>query len=274
MSKVPLLFALCILPLFSDASDAMSANYSVSTMYTGSIGKSNITINLITSKTTVSGSYMHNKYKNKILLNGVIHSNSIELKEKTNNSTAVITLTPVKKGYTGKWCGKECVPIAIQTNNSFREGNLKKIMIDDSGANSYKINLTFSNKNESVIVTDAIDPPSLEFADINNDGFYDLVARTDHRPNNGSQTIYTSEENGFFEDKVLSKENGTFVYNPYGRTIIFNSKDDCCNNFNKVIYSFDNGQPLRIDQLSFDYAANKGKDAKGNSISKNKFEAY
>lgn len=274
MSKVPLLFTLCILPLFSDASDAMSANYSVSTMYTGSIGKSNITINLITSKTTVSGSYMYNKYKNKILLNGVIYSNSIELKEKTNNSTAVITLTPAKKGYTGKWCGKECVPIAIQTNNSFREGNLKNIMIDDSGANSYKINLTFNNKNESVIVTDAIDPPSLEFADINNDGFYDLVARTDHRPNNGSQTFYTSEKNGFFEDKVLSKENGTFVYNPYGRNIIFNSKDDCCNNFNKVIYTFDNGQPLRIDQLSFDYAANKGKDAKGNSISKNKFETY
>lgn len=274
MSKVPLLFTLCMLPLFSDASDATSANYSVSTMYTGSIGKSNITMNLIASETTVSGSYMYDKYENKILLNGVIHSNFIELKEKTNNSTAVITLTPAKKGYTGKWCGKECVPITIQTNNSFRDGNLKNIMIDDSGVNSYKINLTFSNKNENVIVTDAIDPPSLEFSDINNDGFYDLVARTDHRPNNGSQIIYISEENGFSEDEVLSKENGTFVYNPYSRNITFNSKDNCCNKFKKVVYSFGNGEALKVDQLSFDYTANKGKDAKGNSISKNKFETY
>ncbi|ELY2496067.1 FG-GAP repeat protein [Cronobacter muytjensii] len=82
----------------------------------------------------------------------------------------------------------------------------------------------FKNKNESIIVADAIDPPSLEFVDINGDGFYDLVVRKDYRPNNGSQTVYLSGDDGLTEDKNLSKENGTLVYNPYKNSLLLIQK--------------------------------------------------
>ncbi|HHG6073510.1 TPA: FG-GAP repeat protein [Salmonella enterica subsp. enterica serovar Vietnam] len=274
MGKVSLLLAVCVLPLFCSASDAVNAEYSIFSMYSGTIGKSNITMNLVTSGNRISGSYIYDKYKNKILLNGVVNSNSVELKEKTNNSTAAITLVHIGKGYTGKWCDKKCVPVTIQTNNTFKDGGLKYIKVDDSDAVLYKINLVFKNKNEEIIISDAIDPPSLEFVDINGDGFYDLVVRTDHRPNNGSQTVYISGNNGFIEDKDLSKENGTFVYNPYKKNIVFNLKDDCCNTFNKVIYYFYNGKAERVDNMFFDYSSNEGKDSKGGDISKDKFESY
>lgn len=107
MKNVSLLLTICALPLFCSASDVMSANYSVSSVYSGAIGKSNITMNLITSGETVSGSYMYDKYKNRILLNGVVNSNSIELKENTNSGTAAITLVHTDEGYTGNWCDKK-----------------------------------------------------------------------------------------------------------------------------------------------------------------------
>jgi len=274
MKKVSLLLTVCALPLFCSASDVMNTDYSVSSMYSGTIGKSNITMNLVTSGNTVSGSYIYDKYKNRILLSGVVNSNSIELKENTSNGTAAITLVHTDKGYTGKWCDKKCVPVIIQNNNSFKDGELKDIKSDDSDIGAYKINLVFNNKNESIIVTDAIDPPSLEFVDINGDGFYDLVVRTDHRPNNGSQTVYLSGDNGLTEDKNLSKENGTLVYNPYKKLIAFNSKDDCCNKFNKIIYFFDNGKAVNVDNIFFDYSSNEGKNSRGDNISKDKFESY
>lgn len=114
----------------------------------------------------------------------------------------------------------------------------------------------------------------MEFVDINGDGFYDLVVRTDHRPNNGSQTVYLSGDNGLTEDNKLSKENGTLVYNPYEKLITFNSKDDCCNKFNKIIYLFDNGKAVKVDQIFFDYSSNEGNNSRGDDISKDKFESY
>ncbi|MTH48631.1 FG-GAP repeat protein [Intestinirhabdus alba] len=274
MKKISLLLTVCALPLFCSASDVINAEYSVSSMYSGTIGKSNITMNLVTSKDTVSGSYIYDKYKNRILLNGVVNYNSLELKEKTSNNTAAITLVHTDMGYTGKWCDKECVSVTIQNNNSFKDGELKVIEVDGFDTSAYKINLTFKNKNESIVITDAIDPPTLEFVDINGDGFYDLIVRTDHRPNNGSQTIYLSGDNGLMEDKNLSKENGTLVYNPYKKLIIFNSKDDCCNKYNKIIYFFDNGKAVKVDNIYFDYSSNEGKNSSGDNISMNKFESY
>ncbi|HDK6718746.1 TPA: FG-GAP repeat protein [Klebsiella quasipneumoniae] len=231
-------------------------------------------MNLVISNGNVSGSYIYNKYRNKILLNGVKNSNIIKLKEKTNDGTAAITLFQANKGYTGQWCNKKCVPVTIQTNDSFKDGELKDVKVYDSDSGVYKVDMIFKNKNESVIVTDAIEPPSLVFVDINGDGFYDLIVRTDHRPNNGSQVIYLSGNNEFIKDGNLSKENGTIVYDPYKKNIVFNSKDDCCNNFRKVIYSFNNGKFIRVDDIFFDYSSNKGKDSKGGDISKDKFESY
>jgi len=265
---------MCTLPIFCNASGSWGAEYSISTLYTGTIGKSSVIMNLVDSKNIVSGSYMYNKYKNKILLNGVSNSNSIELQEKKNNSTATITLTRTNKGYIGKWCDKSCVPVTIQTNNLFRDGELKRVEIDGFDVGGYKIRMEFKNKNETVVISDAIDLPFLEFVDINGDGFYDLIVTTDHRSNNGSQVVYLSGDNGFLEDDALSKENGTIVYDSYKKEIIFNSKDDCCNNFNKVFYSFDNGRAVKGDSISFDYSSNKGKDSKGRNISKDEFESY
>lgn len=99
-------------------------------------------------------------------------------------------------------------------------------------------------KNIELTIPEAIDRPTLEFVDINNDGFYDLIVTTDHRPNNGSQTIYLSEDNGFLESNILSNENGTAVYDYFKKTIVFNTKDDCCSAFNKVIYSFEHGNVI------------------------------
>lgn len=263
-----------IFPLFCSASDAMTTEYSISSMYSGTIGSSNITMNLATSKNTVTGSYLYDKYKIKISLNGVMNSNSIELQEKTSNNTATITLFHIYEGYRGKWCDKKCVPVKIHSNNSFKDGELKSIKVDEFDTGSYKITLLFKNKNENIIVVDAIDPPSLEFVDINGDNFYDLVVRTDLRPNNGSQYIYLSGDNGFMRDFNLSKENGTFVFNPYKKEIVFYSKDDCCNRFKKVLYSFDNGKEVKVESISFDYSSNEGKDSKGNNISKYTFESY
>ncbi|HGB4179485.1 TPA: hypothetical protein ACIVGV_004681, partial [Salmonella enterica subsp. houtenae serovar Houten] len=58
------------------------------------------------------------------------------------------------------------------------------------------------------------------------------------------------------------------------KNIVFNSKEDCCDKFNKVIYSFNNGKATRVDNISFDYSSNEGKDYRGGNISKNKFESY
>lgn len=274
MKKISLLLVVYILPLFCSASNEVNIEYIISSLYSGRIGNDHITMNIIASRNTVSGSYIYNKYKSNILLSGVMDSNYIELKEKTNNSAANIVLLHTDKGYTGRWCNKKCVPVEIQTNNSFKNGVLKYVKVDSFDSGNYKIELAFKNKSKIITISDSIDPPSLEFVDINGDSFYDLVVRTDHRPNNGSQTIYISGDNEFTEDKVLSKENGTFVYEPYKNIIIFNSKDDCCDKFNKVIYSFNKDKAMMVDNISFDYSSNEGKDHSGGNISKNKFESY
>lgn len=266
MNKISLLLVVCILPLFCSASDEVNIEYIISSMYSGNIGRNNITMNIVSSRNAVSGSYIYNQYKSNILLSGVISFKSIELKEKTKDSTATISLFRTNKVYTGNWCNKKCVPVTIQTNNSFENGVLKDIKVDGSDSGTYKIKLIFNNKNEIITISDTIDPPSLEFVDINGDGFYDLIARTDHRPNNGSQTVYLSGNNKFTEDKILSKENGTFVYEPYKKNIVFNSKEDCCDKFNKVIYSFNNGKATRVDNISFDYSSNEGKDYRGGNM--------
>lgn len=62
MKKVSLLLAVCALPLLCSASDVVNTEYFVSSMYNGNIGKSNITMNLVTSRGTISGSYVYDKY--------------------------------------------------------------------------------------------------------------------------------------------------------------------------------------------------------------------
>lgn len=274
MKRMLLSFLACTLPIICNASDTVGAEHSISSVYTGVIGKSNVTMNLVNSKDIVSGSYVYDKYKNKILLNGTINSNSLELKEKINGSEVIMSLTRTDQGYTGKWCDIKCLPVTIQSNNSFRDGELYGVDVDDTDMGSYKIKIKFKHKNETVIVSDAIDLPSLEFVDINGDGFYDLIATTEHRPNNGSQTIYLSSDSGFIKDDALSKENGTLIYEPYKKEIIFNSKDDCCNNFHKVIYYINNGKIMKGDIISFDYSASKGENSKGERVSKEQFESH
>lgn len=274
MKRILLSLLVCVLPIYCNASEDMDAEYSISSLYTGTIGKSNVVMNIVNSNGVISGSYMYDKYKKKILLNGLTNSNALELKEKTNNGTATINLTRTDNGYTGTWCDKKCFPMAMQGGNTFRDGELNVVKIDSSDASSYKIIMGFKNKSKVVTVSDAIDLPSLEFVDINGDGFYDLIARTDHRASNGSQTIYLSSDVGFVENGPLSKENGTLVYDPYKKSIVFSSKDDCCNNFNKVVYFFENGKAVKGDSISFDYLSNKGKDFKGDNISKEEFESY
>lgn len=274
IKNISLLSSVCMLPLFCSASDTVISEYSISSMYTGTIGKNNVTMNLVMSNEMVSGSYVYDKYKKKIFLNGVSGFDYLELKERRNDSTAVMKLVQVDKGYTGEWCDKKCFPVMLKTHNSFRNGELKDIKVNGSELGSYQINLFFKSKNETITITDAIESPFFEFVDINGDGFYDLIAITDHRPNNGSQTVYISNDNAFVKDDILSKENGTLVYDPYKKNIIFNAKDDCCYKFNKVIYYFNNGKAVKVDSISFNYSSNKGKDSKGQNISKDKFESY
>lgn len=274
MKRILLSFIICTLPALCNASDTAGAKYSISSIYTGVIGKSNITMNLISSKGIISGSYIYDKYKKKILLNGVVSPHSIELKEETKSSSATITLTQTDKGYIGKWCDKKCVPVTMHTNNSFRDGELNGVEMDGSDTGTYKIILKFKSKNETIIVSDAIDIPSLEFVDVNGDGYYDLIVTTDHRPNNGSQTIYLSGDSGFSANDVLSKEDGTLVYEPYKKELFFNLKDDCCNSFSKIVYFFENGKVVKVDSISFDYSSNIGKNSKGENISKEQFESY
>lgn len=58
------------------------------------------------------------------------------------------------------------------------------------------------------------------------------------------------------------------------KNIIFNSKYDYCDKFNKIIHSFNNGKATRIDNIFFDYSSNEGNDYRGGNILKNKFEFY
>lgn len=82
MNKISLLLVVCILPLFCSASDEVNIEYITSSMYSGNIGRNNITMNIVSSRNAVSGSYIYNQYKSNILLSGVISFKSIELKER------------------------------------------------------------------------------------------------------------------------------------------------------------------------------------------------
>ncbi|MCE9994205.1 hypothetical protein LZ633_19705 [Enterobacter asburiae] len=274
MKRILIHILLCVIPVCVNASENKDDEYSISSLYTGLIGKSVVTMNLTKTGDVISGSYIYDKYNKKILIDGTVKSNLIELREKTKNGFALITLKQQDKGYTGTWCDDKCVSATIKTNNSFRDGDLNNIEIINSDIDTTFIKMNFAKKNIELTIPEAIDRPTLEFVDINNDGFYDLIVTTDHRPNNGSQTIYLSEDNGFLESNILSNENGTAVYDYFKKTIVFNTKDDCCSAFNKVIYSFEHGNVIGKKSISYNYSTKKGISSTGQDISKAEFESY
>lgn len=51
MNKISLLLVVCILPLFCSASDEVNIEYIISSMYSGNIGRNNITMNIVSSRT-------------------------------------------------------------------------------------------------------------------------------------------------------------------------------------------------------------------------------
>lgn len=274
MKRILIHILLCVIPVCVNASENKEGEYSISSLYTGFIGKSLVTMNLIKTGDLISGSYIYDKYNKKIFINGTVKSNLIEMREKTKNGFSLITLKQQDKGYIGTWCDDKCVAITIKTNNSFRDGGLNNIEIVDSDVDTTFIKMKFARKNVALTIPEAIDRPTLEFVDINDDGFYDLIVTTDHRPNNGSQSIYLSDDNGFIENNVLSNENGTAVYDYFKKTIVFNTKDDCCSAFNKVIYSFEHGNAIGNKTISYNYSIKKGLSSTGQDISKAEFESY
>ncbi|WP_086873452.1 hypothetical protein [Kosakonia pseudosacchari] len=110
----------------------MNSEYSISLVYSAGIGKNSYVINIFNSKIIVPGSYMYDKYEKKILLNGIANSHSLDLKQRTNNSVATMTLTKTDNGYTGEWCDKKCVQVIIQRKNSFRDGVVGDVEIYNS----------------------------------------------------------------------------------------------------------------------------------------------
>ena len=250
----------------------LNSVYTVSTVYQGNIGKSNVTMYLTISNGSVYGDYIYNKYKKIILLNGSAKEGVIDLKE--GNGMATMRLKTISNGYQGEWCDKKCVPVMLVTKNSFRYGGVEKVDISESGEGNYKVTLFFKERTEQINITDSIDEPSLEFTDLNGDGFYDLIVRTDHRVSNGSQVVYLSTSDMFKKNQQLTKENGSLVFNPFTRLAVYNSSDESTHEYKKVIYSLDGANVKRIDSLSYDFKSNKGFSYKQGDITKNSFESY
>lgn len=273
MKKI-LLLSVCVFSFFCNASEEVNAEYTITSLYNGTIGKSNITMSLTASSGTYSGVYIYNKFKKNILLNGMSSADSVVLNEKVGESTAVITLKPTVDGYKGQWCGKKCLPVTLLAHDSFKDGLLSGVKISDSENGGSELKLEFNGKIENISLPESIDTPTIDFMDVNGDGFYDVIARTDHRPNNGSQSVYISTNKGFVEQKVLSGVNGTLTYRPFTKNIVFDSKDDCCEKYSKTIYSFDNGKLVKINDVSFDYSSDKGHSENGSEVSKSMFESY
>lgn len=274
MKKIILLLSPCAFPFFCNASGEVNAEYSITSLYSGLIGNNSITMSLTASTKTVSGSYIYNKFQKEILLNGISSSNSIILNEKLGDGTAVINIKPKADGYKGQWCGKKCLPITLSSHDSFRYGPLNGVKISDSGNGSYELKIEFKNKLEKITLPESIDIPTIDFMDINGDGFYDIIARADHRPNNGSQDVYIFTGKDFVKNKILSNVNGTLTYKPFTKAIVFNSKDDCCERYSKIIYSYDNSQLVKIKSMSFDYSNSKGRSENSSDVPKATFESY
>ncbi|WP_395489244.1 XAC2610-related protein [Cedecea davisae] len=273
MKKI-LLLSVCVFPFFCNASEAVNAEYSVTSLYSGTIGKSNITMNLTTASGAISGVYIYNKFKKNIFLKGVSSADLVVLNEIVGNSTAVMTLKPTTDGYTGQWCNKQCLPVNLLKHDSFKDGQLNNVKLSDSESGGYELKIEIEGKVENISLSDAIDTPTVDFIDVNSDGFYDVIVRTDHRPNNGSQSVYISTDKGFVEQKELSGINGTLTYKPFAENIVFDSKDDCCERYSKIIYSFNNGKLVKVNDMSFDYSNQKGHGENGNEVSKEMFESF
>lgn len=256
------------------ASEMMPAEYNVSTLFNGAIGKSKITMYLTIAGNTVVGKYVYNKYGNVIFINGSKTENGFILSEKINKGSASVNLTKNKDGYTGIWCGDNCLPVNLQSNTIFRNGIVLGVNSKLTDNGGYSLEVISTTGKESVVGDNAIDEPVLEFADINNDGFYDLIVFTDHRPNNGSQDVYLSTEHGYVKDKYLSGENGSLAFNPFKYLIVFNTKDDCCNKYGKIIYELRKGEYIKANTLTYDYSKSVGNTTSGTGVSKDEFEKY
>lgn len=273
MKKI-LLLSVFVFPFFCNASEEVNAEYTVTSLYSGTIGKSNITMNLTDTSRAISGVYIYNKFKKNILLNGTASVDSVVLNEKVGSGTAVMTIKPTTDGYKGQWCGKKCFPVTLLKHDSFKDGQLNNLKISDYEHGGYELKITFEGKVENISLSDAVDTPTIDFIDVNDDGFYDLIVRTDHRPSNGSQSVYISTDKGFVEQKELSGVNGTLTYKPFTKNIVFDSKNDCCERYSKIIYSFSNGKFVKINDMSFDYTSEKGHSENGGEVSKTTFESY
>lgn len=274
MEKIILLLSFFLLSFFCNASGKVNAEYSITSLYSGKVGKSRITMNLTVSNETIFGSYIYNEFKKNILLNGAYSAKSIVLYEELGDSMALINLKPTADGYKGEWCGKMCIPVTLSSHDSFKYGPLSSVKISGYGNGSYELTIGFKNNSVKIFLPESIDTPTIDFMDINGDGFYDIIARTDHRPNNGSQDVYLFTSKGYVKNKILSSVNGTLVYNPYNKYIVFNSKDDCCERYSKTIYSFNNSQLFKINSMFFDYSNSRGYSENGSDVIKFEFESY
>ncbi|GAB83026.1 FG-GAP repeat protein [Shimwellia blattae] len=231
-------------------------------------------MSLTVSDGVIFGVYIYKKFKRNIFLNGAFSTDSVVLNENVGGSTAVMTLKPTMDGYQGQWCEKKCLPVTLLKHDTFKDGQLDNVKISDSEHGDYELKITFEGNFENILLLDSIDTPTVDFIDINGDGFYDVIVRTDHRPNNGSQSVYISTDQGFVEQKELSGVNGTLTYKPLTKNIVFESKDDCCEKYNKVVYSFNKGKLIKINDMYFDYTSEKGYSENGNEVSKAIFESY
>lgn len=212
--------------------------------------------------------------KKNILISGNKTQSGIILNEKLKNGSAVMKLDTVENGYRGEWCSKKCIPVAIQSRNFFKFGAISDVTINEDDSGEYNVEILFGSHREKISISESIDTPSLEFTDLNNDGFYDLIARTDHRPDHGSQVVYISTDNGLVEDKVLSSENGTFEFNPFENLVVFSTRDDCCNKYHKSVYNVNENTFKLKDKFTFDYVTHKGTSGHGGNISQTDFESY
>jgi hypothetical protein len=256
------------------SSDPDSVDYSTSTLFKGGIGKSDITMYLTTSGDAVVGKYIYNKFKISIPVYGNKVSNGIVLNEKSSGSTAVMKLKDIDHGFRGEWCSTKCIPMIIQSQASFKYGEISNIDMTLTNSGNYNIDIKFSSGKEYIEIPDAIDIPSLNFSDLNNDGLYDLIVTTDHRGENGSQRVYISTDNGLVENKSLSDENGTLSFNPFNQQVVFTTKDDCCNKYNKDVYKVNGDKFVVTEKLSFDYSTKKGTSSRGGNITSDIFESY